>query len=190
MNKRIHKILGYLFISSTAFLWIACSGDAPLTADDDSESNKPHLSIDIKKELSNLKRRDIRSMGTTVTGYDACITRIIANEDLEHNFIITDKGELEAKKIVETKIKDFLESPKGGAFLSDSSNKCYTSVMNQFPQVPFDDDVKLCDSYSEEITIDDQNFKNLMIADEISREAFEESLKRANELLAGCDSPK
>ena len=62
--------------------------------------------------------------------------------------------------------------------------------MNQFPQVPFDDDVKLCDSYSEEITIDDQNFKNLMIADEISREAFEESLKRANELLAGCDSPK
>jgi hypothetical protein len=188
MNKRIHKILRCLFISSTAFLWIACSGDVIHTADDVSESNEPHSFIDIEKELSNLKKRDMTGLiGTTVTGYDACITRIIANGKLEYDFIITDKGELEARKIVETKIDEFLESPKG-ASLSESSNKCYTSVMNGFPQVPFDDDVKLCGSYSEEITLDDQNIKNLLEADEISLQAFKESLEKANELLAGCDS--
>lgn len=185
MNKIIRKIIASLFISSAAFLWTACSDDSTNNTTDDGSS---HPSIDIEKALLDLEKRDTTGLiGTTVSGYDACITRIITNERSDYFFLIEEKGQFEAGKIVETQIGDFLESSKG-ASLSDNLKNCYTLITLLFTDSP--ESSPICSSYAEELTIDNQNINDLLEADEMSRQAFKSTLERVDELLAECESPE
>ena len=94
MNKSVRKILGNLFISSTAFLWTACDSDSTSAAQDISASNEPRPFIDIEKELSKLEKPDTTGLrGTTVSGYKACIAGILAAGPSEYTSYIGDDGE-------------------------------------------------------------------------------------------------
>ena len=190
MNKRVRKFLGNLFISSTAFLWTACDSDSASAAQDISASNEPRPFIDIEKELSKLEKPDTTGLrGTTVSGYKACIAGILAAGPSEYTSYIGDDGEFEAKGVVDNRIEEFLESPKGAA-LSDSIRNCYKSAKYLISAGALDYGVIPCGSYPDEVIVDDQYINNLLKADEIKRSSFKNSLERVNEYIADCDSLK
>ena len=188
MNKRVRKFLGNLFISSTAFLWTACDSDSTSATQDISASNEPRPFIDIEKELSKLEKPDTTGLrGTTVSGYKACIAGILAAGPSEYTSYIGDDGEFEAKGVVDNRIEEFLESPKGAA-LSDSIRNCYKSAKYLISAGALDYGVIPCSSYSDEVIVDDQYINNLLKADELKRSSFKNSLERVNEYIADCDS--
>ena len=190
MNKRVCKILGNFFISSTAFLWAACDSDSASAAQDISASNEPRTFIDIEKELSKLEKPDTTGLrGTTVSGYKACIAGILAAGPSEDTSYIGDDGEFEAKGVVDNRIEEFLESPKGAA-LSDSIRNCYKSAKYLISAGALDYGVIPCGSYPDKVIVDDQYINNLLKADEFKRSSFKNSLERVNEYIADCDSLK
>ena len=188
MNKRVRKFLGKLFISSTAFLWAACDSDTASATQDISASNEPRPFIDIEKELSKLEKPDTTGLrGTTVSGFNACITGIQAHENSEYNAYIGQSGVSEAEMVAEDRIEEFLESPKGAA-LSDSIRNCYKSANYLISAGALDYGVIPCSSYPDEVIVDDQYINNLLKADEIKRNSFKKALERVNEYIADCDS--
>ena len=188
MNKRVRKFLGKLFISSTAFLWAACDSDTASATQDISASNEPRPFIDIEKELSKLGKPDTTGLrGTTVSGYEACIAGILAAGPSEYTSYIGDDGKFEAKGVVDNRIEEFLESPKGAA-LSDSIRNCYKSAKYLISAGALDYGVVPCYSEPDEVIVDDQYINNLLAADEIMRKNFKNTLEKINTHIAGCDS--
>ena len=213
MNKRVRKILGNLFISSTAFLWTACgnesasapditipqAGNNPTSSSSESiptSSSKPMKSsngasnafINIEEELSKLERPDTTGLrGTTVTGYKACITEILANENSEYIAYMVRSGEFEAARVVDDRIEAFLESPKG-ASLSQSLKNCYKSATYLIGAAALDYGVVPCRSESEDVIVDDHYINNLLAADEIKRKDFKKALEKVNERIAECET--
>ncbi len=188
MNKRVRKFLGKLFISSTAFLWAACDSDTASATQDISASNEPRPFIDIEKELSKLEKPDTTGLrGTTVSGFNACITGIQAHENSEYNAYIGQSGVSEAEMVAEDRIEEFLESPKG-ASLSESLKSCYKGATYLIFSAALDYGVVPCYSEPEEVTVDDHYINNLLAADEIMRKNFKNTLETINVHIAGCDS--
>ena len=213
MNKRVRKILGNLFISSTAFLWTACgnesasapditipqAGNNPASSSSEAiptSSSKPMKSsngasnafINIEEELSKLERPDTTGLrGTTVTGYKACITEILANENSEYINYLVQSGEFQAERVVDDRIEAFLESPKG-ASLSQRLKNCYKSATYLINAAALDYGVVPCRSESEDVIVDDNYINNLLAADEIKRRNFKNALERVNEKLAECET--
>lgn len=213
MNKRVRKILGNLFISSTAFLWTACgnesasapditipqAGNNPASSSSESiqtSSSKPMKSsngasnafINIEEELSKLERPDTTGLrGTTVTGYKACITEILANENSEYIAYMVRSGEFEAARVVDDRIEAFLESPKG-ASLSQSLKNCYKSATYLIGAAALDYGVVPCRSESEDVIVDNHYINNLLAADEIKRKDFKKALEKVNERIAECET--
>ena len=223
MNKRVRKIFGNLFISSTAFLWTACGSDSASAPDitipqagnnPASSSSEPiptsssepvptsssesitssngtsNAFFNIEEELSKLKRPDTTGLrGTTVSGYKACIAGILAAGPSEYTSYIGDDGKFEAKGVVDNRIEEFLESPKGAA-LSDSIRNCYKSAKYLISAGALDYGVIPCGSYPDEVIVDDQYINNLLKADEFKRSSFKNAIERVNEYIADCDSLK
>ncbi|MBQ3714380.1 MAG: hypothetical protein II892_02190 [Fibrobacter sp.] len=215
MNKRVRKILGNLFITSTAFLWTSCGNDSASAADitipqagnnPASSSSEPiptsssesitssngasRAFINIEEELSKLEKPDTTGLrGTTVTGYKACIAGILADGNSEYLSYIGRDGEFEAECVVNNRIEAFLESPQG-ASLSQSLKNCYKSATYLISAGALDYGVVPCSSYSDDVIVDDQYINNLLKADEIKRKDFKEALERVNKHLAGCESPE
>ena len=190
MNKRVRKFLGKLFISSTAFLWAACDSDTASATQDISASNEPRPFIDIEKELSKLEKPDTTGLrGTTVSGFNACITGIQAHENSEYNAYIGQSGVSEAEMVAEDRIEEFLESPKG-ASLSESLKSCYKGATYLIFSAALDYGVIPCGSYPDEVIVDDQYINNLLKADEFKRSSFKNAIERVNEYIADCDSLK
>lgn len=213
MNKRVRKILGNLFISSTAFLWTACGNDSasapdiaipqagnnpassssesiPTSSSESTTSSNgtSNAFINIEEELSKLERPDTTGLrGTTVSGYNACITRILANENSEYIAYIGRGGEIEAERVVDNRIEAFLESPKG-ASLSQSLKNCYKSATYLISAGALDYGVIPCSSYSDDVIVDDNYINNLLEADEIKRKDFKKALERVNKHLAECET--
>lgn len=215
MNKRVRKILGNLFITSTAFLWTSCGNDSASAADitipqagnnPASSSSEPiptsssesitssngasRAFINIEEELSKLEKPDTTGLrGTTVTGYKACIAGILADGNSEYLSYIGRDGEFEAECVVNNRIEAFLESPQG-ASLSQSLKNCYKSATYLISAGALDYGVVPCSSYSDDVIVDDQYINNLLKADEIKRKDFKEALERVNKHLAECESPE
>ena len=213
MNKRVRKILGNLFISSTAFLWTACGSDSasapditipqagnnPASSSSDpvptsssesitSSNGTSNAFFNIEEELSKLKRPDTTGLrGTTVSGYQACINGILADENSEYIAYMVRSGEFEAARVVDDRIEAFLESPKG-ASLPQSLKNCYKSATYLIGAAALDYGVVPCHSESEDVIVDDNYINNLLAADEIKRKDFKKALERVNERIAECET--
>lgn len=221
MNKRVRKIFGNLFISSTALLWTACGSDSasapditipqagnnPASSSSESIQTSSNGSVptsssesitssngtsnaffNIEEELSKLKRPDTTGLrGTTVSGYQACINGILANENSEYIAYMVRSGEFEAAQVVVDRIEAFLESPKG-ASLPQSLKNCYKSATYLIGAAALDYGVVPCHSESEDVIVDDNYINNLLAADEIKRKDFKKALERVNERIAECET--
>jgi len=229
MNKRVRKIFGNLFISSTAFLWTACGSDSasapdiaipqagnnPASSSSESIQTSSNGSVptsssepfptsssesitssngtsnaffNIEEELSKLKRPDTTGLrGTTVSGYQACINGILADENSEYIAYMVRSGEFEAARVVDDRIEAFLESPKG-ASLPQSLKNCYKSATYLIGAAALDYGVVPCHSESEDVIVDDNYINNLLAADEIKRKDFKKALERVNKHLAECET--
>lgn len=171
------------------------SSSKPIT----SSSDTTKAFINIEEELSKLKRPDTTGLrGTCTTEYDACMRSILSDRYSEYVSYIGRSGNIDASKIAEEKINEFLESPNG-ASLSENIKNCYKGATYLINTGALDYGVVPCHASIEiekeigkndscEVTIDDSYINNLLKEDENHRLDFQDALKKVNDEIARCNS--
>lgn len=119
MNIRLRKILGKIFLSSTAFLWFGCDND---TASDPKDSpTEPTPFIDIEQELSKISQPDTTGLrGKCISAYSFCETI----EDFNAYYY----NRQWASSIAQEKIDSLLNAPQSSLF-SSIKKSCYKDLI-------------------------------------------------------------
>ena len=106
MLKKVHNILGKLFLSSASFFWVSCDSGA--------SAEEPGPLIDIEQELAKIQQPDTTGLREQcVSVKDYC--------DVIHDYHTPLSNGYDAKAPARNKVNERLNSKN----LSDAERKCY-----------------------------------------------------------------
>ncbi|MBR6448584.1 MAG: hypothetical protein IKS96_01345 [Fibrobacter sp.] len=207
MNKKVHNILGKLFLSSASFFWVSCDSGA---------SAEPKPFIDIDQELAKIKQPDTTGLrGQCISAQSYC-------DEIENFNAYYDHVDM-ANSIARRKIDTLLNANK----ISKAKYECYNNKLEienmpdygvsscyelNYPiNYSFDENDSLfaeyvarrqnfykeyveqynlteCDTSAHKVLIDNQYINVILENDQYERETIRAKLEKLNEKMDGCAS--
>ena len=211
MLKKIHNILGKMFLSGASFFWASC--------DPGTSAEKPSAIIDIDQELAKIKQPDTtgligqcisaESYCHDVTAYNAYYLHAAAAGSIAREKIDT---LLNANKISKAKYDCFKESIEIENMPLYGVSSCYE--LSHFETAPYDESDSLtaeymkmrqkriqeeyqnflkkynlteCDTAAHKVFINDEYINAILKNDQYERKTIREKLEKINEKFDKCD---
>lgn len=211
MLKKIHNILGKMFLSGASFFWASC--------DPGTSAENPSATIDIDQELAKIKQPDTtgligqcisaESYCHDVTAYNAYYLHAAAAGSIAREKIDT---LLNANKISKAKYDCFKESIEIENMPLYGVSSCYE--LSHFETAPYDENDSLtaeymkmrqkriqeeyqnflkkynlteCDTAAHKVFINDEYINAILKNDQYERKTIREKLEKINEKFDKCD---
>ena len=212
MFKKIHNILGKLFLSGASFFWASCNSG--------TSADKPSAFIDIDQELAKIKQPDTTGLiGQCISATSYCDKTTNFNAYYKHvataGFIAQEKIDtlLNANKISQAKYDCYNNSIEIENTPLYGVSSCHE--LSHFETAPYDENDSLtaeymkmrqkqiqeeyqnflkeynlteCDTAAHKVFINDEYIKAIFENDQYKRETIRAKLEKINEKFDKCDT--
>ncbi len=182
MLKKIHNILGKLFLSGASFFWASC--------DSATSAEKPSAFIDIDKELAKLTTTDTTGLrGTCIPEYQYC--------EMTKGWSSYYNAQAHAASIAFEKLD---EQHKDNPDYWYGNNSCYRDVLGSLGNAPVygvpecptgltpcETDGSTYSVYNQ-VRIDDAYIEALLHNEKYYQETFKSTLEEINEGMEKCEA--